>query len=397
MSVFQELTDYIDTIAIVNTHCHKLPEKSGFPNGLKELVENSYLGWCHRTWDGTREAAAEFVRGLRHNSYFFWIEKSLQKLLGTDQRLNEETYLWFEKSLREFSDSVASDDDFLRKVCHYDKIVLDGYWEPGTDLGNAELYTPTYRINQFLFGYRTDTVDDNGNNPFQVYGWPKDMDFQQYLDRIEETIKEKMAQGCVALKSSLPYDRSIHFLERSYEEAEKGYHNENAEQEDIAAFQDYIYFHICKIAAKYDIPFQNHTGLGKLEGSNAMLLREVISKNPETRFVLFHGSFPWTDDALALIHNYSNVYADICWLPSISTNTAVYFLKQLLETGKADAITWGCDSWTVIESYGAYLAGRYAVAKALSEMIEDGFMTLSEGKETAENIFRKNAKRIYSV
>ena len=116
MSVFQELTDYIDTIAIVNTHCHKLPEKSGFPNGLKELVENSYLGWCHRTWDGTREAAAEFVRGLRHNSYFFWIEKSLQKLLGTDQRLNEETYLWFEKSLREFSDSVASDDDFLRKV-----------------------------------------------------------------------------------------------------------------------------------------------------------------------------------------------------------------------------------------------------------------------------------------
>ena len=83
------------------------------------------------------------------------------------------------------------------------------------------------------------------------------MDFQQYLDRIEETIKEKMAQGCVALKSSLPYDRSIHFLERSYEEAEKGYHNENAAQEDIVAFQDYIYFHICKIAAKYDIPFQN--------------------------------------------------------------------------------------------------------------------------------------------
>lgn len=172
------------------------------------------MGW-------NEEAAAEFVRGLRHNSYFFWIEKSLQKLLGTDQRLNEETYFWFEKSLREFSDSMASDDDFLRKVCHYDKIVLDGYWEPGTDLGNAELYTPTYRINQFLFGYRTDTVDDNGNNPFQVYGWPKDMDFQQYLDRIEETIKEKMAQGCVALKSSLPYDRSIHFLERSYEEGRK--------------------------------------------------------------------------------------------------------------------------------------------------------------------------------
>mgnify|MGYP001041027494 FL=1 len=397
MSAFRELKDHIDTISIVNTHCHKLPEKPGFPDGLKELAEHSYLGWCHRTWDGTKEAAAEFVRGLKHNSYFFWIEKSLQKLLNTDQRLNEETYPWFEKKLKEFSGSMTSDDEFLRDVCHYDKIILDGYWEPGTDLGNPDLYTPAYRINQFLFGYQTDTVDDNGNNPFLVYGWPKEMSFEQYLDQIEKMIREKMAQGCVALKSSLPYDRSIHFTERSYEEAKKGYQNKEAAQKDITAFQDYIYFHICKIAAKYDIPFQNHTGLGKLEGSNAMLLKEVIGKNPKTRFVLFHGSFPWTDDALALIHNYSNVYADLCWMPGISTSTAVYFLKQLLETGKADAITWGCDSWTVIESYGAYLAGRYAVAKALSEMIDDEFMTLSEGKELTENIFRENAKRIYHI
>ena len=72
-------------------------------------------------------------------------------------------------------------------------------------------------------------------------------------------------------------------------------------KEDVVAFQDYIYFYICKIAAKYDIPFQNHTGLGNLQGSNAMLLREVIQKNPDTKFVLFHGSFPWTDDALRLI------------------------------------------------------------------------------------------------
>lgn len=397
MSVFQELINYIDTISIIDTHCHKLPEKQGFPNGLKELVEHSYLGWCHRPWDDTEDTAAEFVRSLKHNSYFFWIEKGLQELLNTNQRLNEKTYPWFNKRLKEFSASIASDDEFLRKVCHYDKVILDGYWEPGTNLGNPGLYTPTYRINQFLFGYQTNVVDDNGNNPFLVYGWTEDMDFERYLNQIEEKIQEKIEQGCVALKSSLPYDRSIQFKERTYEEAEKGYHNKDASKEDIVAFQDYIYFHICKIAAKFDIPFQNHTGLGKLEGSNAMLLKEVISKNPKTRFVLFHGSFPWTDDALALIHNYSNVYADICWLPSISTSTAIYFLKQLLETGKADSITWGCDSWTIIESYSAYLAGRYVVAKALSELIEDEFMTLDEGKELAESIFRTNAKKIYNI
>lgn len=86
MSVFQEISDYIDTISVIDTHCHKLPRQVGFPAGIQDLVEHSYLGWCHRDWDGTKEAAAEFVRGLKHNSYFFWIEKSLQKLLGTEQR-----------------------------------------------------------------------------------------------------------------------------------------------------------------------------------------------------------------------------------------------------------------------------------------------------------------------
>ena len=33
----------------------------------------------------------------------------------------------------------------------------------------------------------------------------------------------------------------------------------------------------------------------------------------------------------------------------------------------------------------------------LAELIEDAFMTLEEGKELAENIFRTNAKRIYDI
>ena len=334
MSAYSELIRYIDTINIVNTHCHKLPEKTGFPSGIGELIEHSYLGWCHKEWDGTDEKAVRFIKSLKHNSYFFWIEKSLQKIFETSRKLDAKNYRWFDNKIRGFSKNLSSDNNFLRDFCHYEKIILDGYWNPGTNLGDPDLFTPAYRINQFLFGYQINTVDDNGNNPFLNYGWPDNLNFEGYLTYIEEKIKEKKEKGCVALKSSLPYDRSIQFKERTFEEAKKGYRNIKAEKNDIVAFQDYIYFFICKIAAKYNIPFQNHTGLGNLEGSNAMLLKEAIEKNPNTKFVLFHGSFPWTDDILALIHNYSNVYVDICWLPSISTSTAVYFIKQLLETGK---------------------------------------------------------------
>lgn len=261
MSVFLELKKYIDLLPIIDTHCHKMPSHKGFPEGIKDLVEHSYLGWCHCEWDGTREGAKQFVESLGHNSYFYWIEKSLQKLLKTEKRLTEETFLWFDEQIRMFTKGITSDDEFLKNECHYEKIILDGYWDPGTNLGNPNLYTPTFRINLFLFGYQTDVVDDNGNNPFQVYGWDKKIDFDTYLKKVEEKIKEKIDQGCVALKSSLPYDRSIGFVERTYDEAKQGYHNLRCTKEDVVAFQDYIYFYICKIAAKYDIPFQNHTGL----------------------------------------------------------------------------------------------------------------------------------------
>lgn len=228
VSAYSELMQYIDTISIINTHCHKLPQKQGFPASIKDLIEHSYLGWCHKEWDGTKEKATNFIRSLRHNSYFFWIEKSLQTIFNTQKRFDEENYPWFDEKIKELSQKVSSDNGFLRSVCHYDKIILDGYWNPGTDLGDSDLFTPTFRINQFLFGYQIDTVDDNGNNPFLNYNWPKDLDFKGYLGKIEEKIVEKKEAGCVALKSSLPYDRSICFKERTYEEAEKGYQNPNA-------------------------------------------------------------------------------------------------------------------------------------------------------------------------
>jgi len=154
LSVFLELKKYIDLLPIIDTHCHKMPSHKGFPEGIKDLVEHSYLGWCHCEWDGTREGAKQFVESLGHNSYFYWIEKSLQKLLKTEKRLTEETFLWFDEQIRMFTKGITSDDEFLKNECHYEKIILDGYWDPGTNLGNPNLYTPTFRINLFCLGIK---------------------------------------------------------------------------------------------------------------------------------------------------------------------------------------------------------------------------------------------------
>jgi predicted TIM-barrel fold metal-dependent hydrolase len=145
------------------------------------------------------------------------------------------------------------------------------------------------------------------------------------------------------------------------------------------------------------MPIQCHTGLGRLKGTNAMAMEEVISKNPATKFVLFHCSYPWLDDINGLLHNYGNVYPDLCWLPLISTSAAVRMLHEMIEVGTSDKICWGCDTWTSEESYGALLALRFVLAKVLKEKIEDGYLCLSDARYIVDNIMYNNAARLYSL
>ena len=99
-----------------------------------------------------------------------------------------------------------------------------------------------------------------------------------------------------------------------------------------------------------------------------MNLVPMIEKHPETKFVLFHGGYPWVEEVAALAHNYSNVYADICWLPAICTSAAERLLHSLIEAARdASTITWGGDCWLVTESYAHTLAARHVIKKVLSE------------------------------
>jgi predicted TIM-barrel fold metal-dependent hydrolase len=126
-------------------------------------------------------------------------------------------------------------------------------------------------------------------------------------------------------------------------------------------------------------------------------MREVIKKNPDTKFVLFHASFPWTDDILALLHNCPNVYADICWLPLLSPTSAEHTLHQLIEVGTSDKISWGCDTWTSEESYGARLAVNSVLSNVLDAKVKSGYFTPADAIQMAENILRNNAKELYKL
>jgi len=60
--------------------------------------------------------------------------------------------------------------EMLRTWCGYARIIEDAYWDPGSDDGHPDLFTPTFRVNSFLFGYSPDVVDhDLRQNPSGLY------------------------------------------------------------------------------------------------------------------------------------------------------------------------------------------------------------------------------------
>ena len=145
------------------------------------------------------------------------------------------------------------------------------------------------------------------------------------------------------------------------------------------------------------MPIQIHTGLGLMTGSNAMQLQPLIAHNPDTTFLLMHGSYPWIQDIAGLTHAYPNVWADLCWLPLISPAAAQRLLHELIDVCDANRVVWGCDTWTSEESYGARLAFLDVLSRVLTERVADDMMRESDAIRYAKAVLHDNAARLIKM
>ena len=375
--IFNELHSYMDSINVINTHSHHPEDEFFLDIDLEKILKTSYAEWCGVSFDSTAEKRENYLNRVRYNSYFRWLEKALQKIYKFNSPITSDNWDSISNAISEAYKKENYHLDILENECNYEKIILDNVWDSGTVNGHPHIFEPTFRVNVFLYGYSDKVVDRYGNNPKKLFNINTKY-IDEYVSLMENVIVEKKELGCVALKSIGEYERTLDYGIVSKEIAQRvlALDDDFRTKEDVKDFEDYIFFEICRIAAKHDLPIQCHTGLAKLEKTNAMELNEVIKNNPDTKFVLFHGSYPWLEDIYALTHNYKNVYPDISWLPLISTSAAERMIEELIEVSTVDRITWGCDSHSSEESMGALLAVRFAIANALSKKVKEGYFSL---------------------
>jgi predicted TIM-barrel fold metal-dependent hydrolase len=249
-----------------------------------------------------------------------------------------------------------------------------------------------------MYGSHAESVAPDDFVPWARYGFTgKTLD--DYLELMRETIRARHRAGkVVALKCAEAYQRPIQFMPDDRAAAQQifGAHPSSVTREQHLLFGNYIFNRCCELAAELDLPFQIHTGLGNLSGSQPMHLIPVIERHPKTRFVLFHAGYPWTHEVAGLAHNYPNAYPSLTWTATICTAAAVRALHDFIDVAPSiNTITWGSDCRIAEESVGALLAWRHIVATVIAERLEDGRLRPLDAHVLARKLLFENGWRVY--
>jgi aryl-alcohol dehydrogenase-like predicted oxidoreductase len=339
----QSIREFIDGTNILSTHEHHRDDDFHRTLDLDALFANSYVSWCSLPRGKSPLEREKWLDRVRLNSYYVWLEKAVQRIYGTDP-IEASNWDDISERIRKAHADEGHHLRLLRRYGRYFRFLEDCYWNTGSDLGHPEIVTPVYRIDPWMNSHSPELVLSNISP--DLAGAVNDLD--GFEAALANELKKRRGR-IAALKNAIAYHRTIRFRPVDREEASAIYGKSPdaiTEPEKIK-FGDYVMSRAAELAAGLDLPIQIHTGLALLSGSNPMNLEPFIARFPKTRFVLFHGGFPWIKEHAAIAHNHKNVVLDINWLPIISTTSAMEALHTYIETiPDSGHITWGGDCHT---------------------------------------------------
>ena len=119
---------------------------------------------------------------------------------------------------------------------------------------------------------------------------------------------------------------------------------------------------------------------------------------PQTQFVFMHICYPYYEELIAAAKHYTNANVDMCWAWIINPIAAKDFLKKYLVTAPANKIlTFGGDYIPVEPVLGHAVIARNGIALALSELVEEGWLSPDNALELIDPIMHSNARRIFNL
>ena len=344
------------------------------------------------------ELAAPYYARCRHTGYQLCVRETL-RLLFDETDLREDNYKRISKQVAEHTVpglyAHVLHDVANIEYAHVNCIQNAVFRETKT----PELLGVDLSINTLFSAPNLDILGEMLGEKVKTLSQAReaiDVCFQKYADQ------------AVAIKSQCAYWRSLNFQNATEEQAAPifkryaGKEELSGEEEEI--MQGYLFHYCMEKAAEAHLVVKLHTGYYVGHGNmplarvrnNVSDLCPIFKAHPNTIFSLFHISYPYQDEAIAVAKHYSNVYVDMCWAWIINPAASVRFLKEFIMAAPACKLfTFGGDYLPVELTAGHAAIARRGITQALVELVQESWVEEEDVPDLITRIMCGNARETF--
>jgi len=424
-TLHQRLIDALGSIETIDTHEHIIPEAQRVTQAvdfftlsshysINDLVSAGLPPDSPRLLNDNRVEPAERWRLFEP----FW---NVAKFTGYGQALRiavREIYGFEEISsatLPRINDAIRLRNklglyrDVLRKRARIRFSVVDDYWNAVPVRPDPEFFVLAHKFDRFVQPW----------TPQDIAALEKITDvaittLAGLKEALEKNFQQSMDAGMVTVKTTLAYERDLHFREVTESDAARDLARllqgnqalpEGFRRHVVRPYrdlEDHMFHHLIRLTDAHRLPFQIHTGLHAGNGnfianSNPTLLTNLFFLYPGVQFDLFHISYPYQGELSVLAKLFPNVYIDFCWAHIVSPSAAKRALHEMLETVPANKIfAFGGDYRFPELSYAHLVMARQNVAQVLAEKVESRFCTEEEATTLGRMLFHDNPSALFA-
>ena len=422
---FSEIRTYLDRVPVVEAHEHYLGVVKPVKDILGFIIGNYYNSDFESAAFGMESQVAAFwaqgkkalpfeerlaifqqlykksdktayARGMQMGLKECWgIEDlaSAESIRDLEQKFQGRDQAFYDKTMARLGIKAKIVDEFGMKpfiqgdVTEYSKFVRFAFSLPGYH--NIHTKADINQLDGFL-DRPIITLDD-------------------YMESFEIYFKKCVEFGIVCVKDQSAYRRTLGYENPAKADAEAIFNEIISNPRDVVGdgrarkLDDWLFHSFMRIAAKYKMPVQLHTGhmagiRNDIVKTNAANLTPVLELHQNVKFDLFHGNWPYMDEYLFLGKNYPNVWLNLCWVQCIDPIYCIEFMKRAVMTVPHSKIfAFGGDTGE-IEWVAGYLAmARDNVAYALSELVDSGWLNMTEARQIAADWFFNNPNEFFNL
>ncbi len=415
---YKKIKAFLDSVAAIDTHDHLLPFErlshaaqtdKGPGMNLWAVWRNSYYTWFNplaawkegQPFDEWWSRAKDDFKDARAVSFYRYLLPAFQDLYGVDFESISDA------QARELNDRIFAnyqDQSWLYQVvterANLELMLIDPHWDRLYFKPEYPFTARVLNVTTLVRGFHPEEFTSPGDDPYRLARQEglevKALD--DYLGLLDRLFQKAKSEGAICLKTTLAYERTLQFEDVKKEQAARvfGKRRQELSAPEIKSFEDFILWRLVELSARFDLPFQIHTGQARIQGSNPMLLVELIEANPKTKFILFHGGFPWIGETgvIAMRHT-KHVWIDSVWLPTLSYTMAKRAFHEWLEVMPSDRILWGADCHNAEGVYGAAEFTRRCLAEVLAEKVDRGDLKEEHARRIGRQILRDNALALF--